>query len=66
MILQQSDFEFDVKSLNDSNNMQRHVIIDNSPFPLSGGSLRKDISCPNVIYSLSANYIDILDQDRIQ
>ena len=42
MILQQSDFEIDIKSLNDSNNMQRHVIIDNSPFPLIGGSIRKD------------------------
>jgi len=47
MLLQQSDFEIDIKSLNDSNNLQRHVIIDNTPFPLNGGSLGKNLSLTN-------------------
>lgn len=40
MLLNQQHFDVVVKSLSDSNNIDRHVVIDNSPFP-PNGALRK-------------------------
>ncbi|TNV75778.1 hypothetical protein FGO68_gene2043 [Halteria grandinella] len=37
-LLRQQHYDVGVKSLNDSNNIDRHIIIDNSPFPVKGGA----------------------------
>jgi hypothetical protein len=38
--LKQQNFEVGIKSLNDSNNLDSHIVIDNTPFPQKG-ALRK-------------------------
>jgi hypothetical protein len=40
VITHQQHFEQSVKSLNDTNNQDRYIVIDNTPFPI-GGAERK-------------------------
>ena len=38
-LLRQNKFEIDIKAISDENNHERHIIIDNTPFPMNGGAV---------------------------
>jgi hypothetical protein len=43
MLLRQQHYDVVVKSLNDSNNIDRLVVIDNTPYPPKGATRKKSI-----------------------
>ena len=44
VITHQQHFEQAVKSLNDSNNQDRYIVIDNTPFPAGGAEPQSAIT----------------------
>ena len=38
-LLKQNSFEIDIKAISDENNHERHIIIDNTPFPMADGAV---------------------------
>ena len=38
-MLRQDGFEIDVKAISDENNHEKHIIIDNTPFPMVAGAV---------------------------
>ena len=64
LVLKQQHFDVGIKSLNDSNNLDSHIVIDNTPFPWQG-AIRKIIFSLKVLFIARAS-ITLLFQTRTE